>query len=354
MAWAGDRSPNLGVRVLGRGSADFLKSVWPDIEIEFVDFGQRPDAMPWGRKRSLLRERVTGRAGMMDWLSRFDVYWDTRSGDSFTDIYGLDRHMKMSLIHEFAVQAGARAILAPQTIGPFETRRGRAIARRSLHRSSLVFARDPKSAAASSELGRPVDATASDLVFAIQQPAESAPSDVLLNVSGLLWDPNTHVNHERYRATTRGIIDHLLSSGREVTLLPHVIASPNHDSDINVCAELYEEYGGRVELRVPDSLESAREIIASSQLVIAARMHACLNAISTGVPAIALSYSRKFLPLLGAIGWSHVVSLKDSVDPTAEVVAASQTSDLRAQAIQARDAGQASLDRVADALRESL
>src|SRR5687768_4835643 len=116
VGWAGDASPNLGVRVLGRVSADLLHGVWPDAAIEFMDFGARPPALPWGRPRSLVRERLTGRAGMMDWLRGFDLYWDTRSGDSFADIYGLDRHAKMSLVHEFAVQAGVPSVLAPQTI----------------------------------------------------------------------------------------------------------------------------------------------------------------------------------------------------------------------------------------------
>ena len=36
-------------------------------------------------------------------------------------------------------------------------------------------------------------------------------------------------------------------------------------------------------------------------------MHACLNALSTGVPAIAMAYSRKFAPLFDVIGWPYSV-----------------------------------------------
>ena len=44
--------------------------------------------------------------------------------------------------------------------------------------------------------------------------------------------------------------------------------------------------------------------------MIGSRMHACLNALSVGTPAIPLAYSRKFAPLLGDLGWAHVVDLR--------------------------------------------
>lgn len=338
IAWAGDSSPNLGVRALGRGSADLLHGVWPDAQIEFMDFGNRPPAIPWGRPRSLVRERVTGKAGMMEWLRRFDLLWDTRSGDSFADIYGTSRHAKMSLVHEFAVQAGVPAVLAPQTIGPFRSIAGRAFARRNLRRSKLAFARDPLSAAAARTLGRPVDATTTDLVFGISQPAPRGESDVLLNVSGLLWKASDHVDHESYRRAVRALITRMLEDGRTVTLLPHVLDSHDPDNDVPVSRRLQDEFDGRIGLHVPADLEDARSVIAGSQLLIGARMHACLNALSTGTPAIAMAYSRKFQPLMAELGWTHVVSLADSTDPAADVLRALETRDLedRARAVKVR------------------
>lgn len=353
VAWAGDQSPNLGVRALAQGSADLLRSVWPDAEIEFMDFGQRPSTMPWGRVRSLVRERVTGRFGMMEWLDQFDVYWDTRSGDSFADIYGLDRHTKMGMVHDFAVQAGARAVLAPQTIGPFDTRRGRMLARRTLRRSSLVFARDPISARAASELGRPVDRLTSDLVFAISEPVVTTRRDVLLNVSGLLWgDENSHVDGESYRAAVREIIDGLLARGRSVTLLPHVIDSPFPDTDAPVTRRLVEEYDGRIDAFYPESLDDVRGAIGGAQLVIGARMHACLNALSTGVPALAMAYSRKFQPLMDELGWDAVVSLReDGASAAQRVLALADRDDLSERALAVRDRGREAMRSMAESLK---
>lgn len=336
--WAGETNPNLGVRALARGSRDFLRRVWPDAEFTYADFGQRPKELPWGRVRSLVRERVTGRLGMQRWLASFDLVWDTRSGDSFADIYGLGRLEVMSSIHEFACQAGTRVIIAPQTIGPFRTRLGRLIARRTLGRSSLVFARDPDSAAAATLLGRPPDATVPDLVFGIDQPEPSDPHDVILNVSGLLWNPNTHVDNETYRSAVRRIIDGLLEYGRTITLLPHVLDSANPDNDVPTAVALAAEYGGRLDVHIPEGLDDARSVISSARLLIGARMHATLNALSTGVPSIAMAYSRKFEPLMRSIEWPHVVSLTTAgADAAESVLALAADETLGAQALHTRE-----------------
>jgi polysaccharide pyruvyl transferase WcaK-like protein len=352
--WASESSPNLGVRALARGSRDLLAGVWPGAEFTYADFGERPAAVPWGSPRSLLRERVTGRLGMQRYFRGFDLVWDTRSGDSFADIYGLRRHTVMSLVHEFARQSGTPVIMAPQTFGPFVSRRGRMLARRNLKRSERVFARDPTSAASAASLGRPVDATATDLVFGIESPALTTAHDVVLNVSGLLWNPNTHLDHISYRSAVRGIIDGLLLEGRRVTLLPHVLDSRDHDNDVPTALALVAEFHSTVGLYVPEGLDDARTVIASAQLVIAARMHACLNALSTGVPAIAMAYSRKFEPLLDAIDWPHVVELTNGQDVVAAVLALVDDPKLSARADSSRALAKDLLSRAAPLLRHAI
>lgn len=352
--WASEASTNLGVRALARGSRDLLRRVWPDIEVEFVDFGHRPDQLRFGRKRSLIRERVLREHGMMAWLGSFDLVWDTRSGDSFADIYGLDRHLKMSMLYEFAQQTGVPTVLAPQTIGPFGTRTGRLAARRNMRRSALVYARDPASVAAARDLGRPADRLASDMVFGIDQPVASGERDVLLNVSGLLWKPNHHVDSAAYQAFVRATIAGLRDAGRSITLLPHVLDSGDHDNDVPVSRMLADEYRGAVDLHVPADLDDVRETIAGANLVIGSRMHACLNAVSTGTPAIAISYSRKFKPLFDEIGWPHVLSLGDPAQVAESVVATATGPSLTESAAAARDRGRNAITAIEQDLRTLL
>ena len=356
--WADEHSPNLGIRALARGSRELITGAWPDAEVEFADFTSRPAQVPWGRVRSLVRERVTGRLGMKQWLERFDLVWDTRSGDSLSDIYGAHRHSVMSAVHEFAVQAGRPVVMAPQTIGPFRSATGRALARRSLHRSALVFARDPVSADAAAALGRPVDAVTSDLAFAIPPPEEVARRrDVILNVSGLLWQENPHVDARAYREAVTTIVRMLLAGSRSVAVLPHVLDSHDRDNDAPAVDALAAEFGADLEVVAPRGLDDARAIIAGSRVLIGARMHACLNALSTGVPAIAMAYSRKFAPLFDAIGWPYSVSPASGGD--AGIEAATRVIELLADpslermALETRTRGRASMAPILPAL-ESL
>lgn len=349
ITWADDVSPNLGVRVLGRGSIDLVSSIYPDAQIEVMNYGSRPAALNWPA-RSLLKERLLGRTGMMSWLSGFDLLWDTRSGDSFADIYGLERHTTMSLIHEFAAQAGVSCVIAPQTIGPFGTRRGRMLARRNLRRSSLVFARDPASAAAAADLGRPVDAVTTDMVFAVAQPTPGVVRDVVLNVSGLLWQQNRHVDAGHYQAAIVEIVQRLLDEGRSVTLLPHVLESPDPDNDLPAIRAVAERFGATVDVAVPDALDQARSIVAGARVVIGARMHACLNALSTGTPAVAMAYSRKFRPLLSELGWQHVVDIAEPKLTADAVLAAVAAPGLHEQARETQLEGQRRIEQLRSAV----
>ncbi|RYF53030.1 MAG: polysaccharide pyruvyl transferase family protein [Comamonadaceae bacterium] len=349
--WASEASTNLGVRALARGSRDLLRRVDPDVEVEFVDFGHRPAELRLGRPRSLVRERLFNEHGMMRWLRGFDLIWDTRSGDSFADIYGPDRHWKMSLLHEFAAQAGVPTVLAPQTIGPFHSATGRGLARRNLKRSALAYARDPASVAAARDLGRPVDRLASDLVFGIDQPVPGAASDVLFNVSGLLWQPNSHLDHVAYRAFVHRTIDGLREAGRSVTLLPHVLDSAGADNDVPVAHQLEREYEGRVSVHVPRDLDDVRQVISGARLVIGSRMHACLNAVSTGTPAIAIAYSRKFKPLFDEIGWPHVLQLIDPEETARIVLERASDTGLASAVLDAQKRGRQAISAIEADLR---
>lgn len=349
--WADESSANLGVSALARGSSALIDRAWPGAEVTFVNYGNRPEQLPFGRVRSLAKERVTGRLGMRRWLSEFDLAWDTRSGDSFADIYGLGRHRTMSAIHELTVGAGVPTVMAPQTVGPFRTRRGRWLARRTLRRSCAVFARDPVSADYASTLGRPVDRTASDLVFAIDQPEVSTPRDVVLNVSGLLWAPNPHVDAAHYRTTIHALMDGLWSQGRDITVLAHVRHSQTGDDDVPAIREIAGDARREVEVVIPADLDEARAVLGSARIVVGSRMHACLNALSAGIPAVPLAYSRKFDPLLEALGWSHSVDLRTGDDAAGAVADLVLGADLSHAARAVRDRGQAHVAALVEDLR---
>ncbi len=308
--WADDSSPNLGVRALGRGTAALVHRVWPEADITFQNFGHRAPEVPFGRIRSLVKERVTGRLGMQRWFGTYDLVIDTRSGDSFSDAYGLHRHTVMSVVGEFARQAGVPVVLGPQTIGPFATVRGRFLAKRALRGATLTMARDEDSARCAEELGFAPDVHTTDVVFALPTVTVPRTRDIILGISGLLWNENPHVDSGHYREVVSTLYRRLNEKGHEVALLAHVLDSPTPDNDIPAIREFAAVEAPNAEIIVPTGLDDVRAALASAHIVVASRMHACLNALSVGTPAVPLAYSRKFAPLLDGIGWNHTVDLR--------------------------------------------
>ncbi|MBE6481650.1 MAG: polysaccharide pyruvyl transferase family protein [Actinomyces ruminicola] len=356
--WASLDQPNLGVRALAVGTRAVAAQVYPDAEIQIQGTGRGDAPMSlFTSRRGLLKERVTGAHGLFDWLASFDLVLDTRSGDSFADIYGLDRMRDMSRFPEILHRMGVPVVLTPQTIGPFSTRRGARLARRALQHARLVASRDASSAACAAQLGRPVDVESTDVVFAIDHSPVPKTRDVILNVSGLLWDGNPHVDAARYRHDVLEVARRLQAEGRTITLLAHVVGPDDSagDNDRYPLADLQRELGD-VEVIVPegaDALGRVREAVGSARVVLGSRMHACLNALSMGTPAIPLAYSRKFAPLLAGIGWDHVVDLNGD-DVVDRALAAVASPGLQEDVIEVRRRADRDLDRFSGALGELL
>jgi polysaccharide pyruvyl transferase WcaK-like protein len=353
--WANDRSPNLGVRVLGAGTDALVRRVWPDAEVSFHNYGAKTAPVPIGSLRALAKETVTRRGGLADWFRGFDLVVDTRAGDSFASIYGLERHAAMSASAEYAHRCGVPVVLGPQTIGPFDSRISRAVARRSLRTSALVMARDSASADAAARLGRPVDVLTTDVVFALDVPEATTRRDVILNISGLLWQPNSHVDSTAYRAAVTGLYDALVGQGRTVSLLAHVLESSGADNDLPAVREFAQTLAAGAEILQPSSLTDVRQMLRGANLVIGSRMHACLNALSVGTPAIALAYSRKFAPLLGDLGWQHVVDLRtDPAEADRLALEIASRASLSEETAELGGRAAVLLERATDALRTRL
>jgi polysaccharide pyruvyl transferase WcaK-like protein len=278
----------------------------------------------------------------------FDVVVDTRAGDSFADIYGLERLVTMTLMHQVARRAGVPVVLGPQTVGPFRTRRGRLLARRTVRTAALTMARDLESYGVTRSLGADRAMLTTDVVFCLPEPDPGPARDVVVNVSGLLWNDNPHVDHLRYRDVVRRLVAGLRDRGRDVALLAHVLDSPLSDNDVPVVVALGEELG--IDVVLPADLSDVRRILRGAELVVGSRMHACLNALSVGTPAIALAYSRKFDPLLSAVGWDHTVDLRDPVDQVTEACRAADRPGLRNEALLVRERAEREVERAVAAL----
>lgn len=332
--WADNVSGNFGVRVLAQGMAALARRAWGhDVEIGFQDYGVGDSTVSFGA-RAIARDVGRRRGQIKERIASYDVVVDSGAGDSFADIYGLQRLSSMVYAREAAHRIGVPVVMGPQTIGPFETAVGRMAARRMLRTSTTVLSRDSRSAAYAQQLGRPVDGHSTDVVFALPRTEPSTRVGVLVNVSGLLWFSDRHVASAEYRRSIGELVRRLRADGREVSLLAHTVNPVHEVDDVAASHELLRELGVDLRLVIPEQLRDVRRAVASAELVIGARMHATLNALAEGTPAVPWAYSRKFEPLLEDLGWTFVVDLhreKDPVSRTQEILASYDDASLRRQ-----------------------
>ncbi|WP_268962621.1 polysaccharide pyruvyl transferase family protein [Rhodococcus sp. WAY2] len=313
--WADQYSSNLGVQALAEGTRCLANVIAPGAEIVFRSYGHEEDRRLRLGARTIGSALVGANPELRRWIAQFDLVIDTGAGDSFADLYGIRRLAEMSALRKLISNVGVPFIMGPQTVGPFQHWISRILARESVRGASAVIARDSTSAERALSIYEGKIALGSDVVFLLDQPEMGPSLDVVLNVSGLLWNKNPHVDWKFYRESTYRFADAVQSQGRGLALLAHVIDSPSADNDLHAVEGLRAELKGDVEVIKPDCLNTARSVLAGAKVVVASRMHAALNALSTGVPAVAWAYSRKFEPLLSDLGWPHLHDLR-SLDPT--------------------------------------
>lgn len=317
--WAEPSSPNLGVRALATGVQELIG---PDAEVTFASHHSPLTSGALSVKRLVKALVVPGDALIRE-LRSFDLVIDLGEGDSFATIYGPKRYAKMILSKLAVLRAKPPLILAPQTLGPWEGRVAHVAARHVQRRAAAVWARDSASAARATVLGVENVRLASDLVFAIAQPpttrSEPRSQRALFNVSGLLWNQNPHIDFQAYRHLIRECITALLDEGASVDLLVHVASATTEDDDLVVAHDLAREFPSTAVL-APDGLERVRAEIAAVDMVVGSRMHACLNAVSVGVPAVPLAYSDKFESLFADLHLKHFCDLRREPERAARIV----------------------------------
>ena len=254
-------------------------------------------------------------------LRAADLVIDIGGGDSFADIYGGKRLFRMLLAQTLTHLARRPLVFAPQTLGPFRSPLWRRIARASLARAALVATRDAASMPLLDGLAlrRPA-VLASDVALRLPFAAPPArPADgpirVGLNVSGLLMNggytgDNMFGLRLDYPALVRAILARFQARGDcEIHLVGHVIGWTRGgvEDDFAASQTLAQEIPGLHLAPAFATPSEAKGYIAGLDFFMGARMHACIAALSAGVPVVPMAYSPKFAGLFGALGYGHTV-----------------------------------------------
>lgn len=361
---AAPSTANLGVSALLESTILGLLARHPATEISVFDYAWRPGPLTlptpsgpavlarhganpsrryWspetlGTMRVAGRLRLPGFPGVSA-VRRASAVLDLSGGDSFTDLYGVKRFWTVTHPKRLALDLGRPLFLLPQTYGPFENPKLRGIARDTVRRARLAWARDDRSFAALNELlGPEADAerhrAGIDMAFALQPQAPAAPLDddverwfsedrpvVGLNVSGLLWSASEGATNPfgirgDYRAIVEAVARGVFAASGDthLVLVPHVLEPPGHpESDRGACLELVERLPEKLRERVRVLAGTYRageikHLIGRLDWFTGARMHATIAGLSTGVPSTAMAYSGKFQGVFERCGQGDAVA----------------------------------------------
>ena len=243
-------------------------------------------------------------------IIKCDFVIDLTQGDSFTDIYGLDRFESLTNAKKLVQFFHIPLILGPQTYGPFQNTSVKEKAKSVIEKAVSVISRDHESKKYISTFCLKKVVVATDLAFGLPYRKERLTYSrirVGINPSGLLVKGKTEKTNLQtglatdYDRFIQKIIEYLTSNEiYEVHLIPHV-----GDDAVNQ----YKDMKGVIVHSAFKTPMDAKSYIASMDVFIGARMHATIAAFSAGVATIPTAYSRKFSGLFENLGYNHVIDL---------------------------------------------
>jgi len=361
---------NRGVSALGNSLVKLIKAARPDAEVTFllglrqprtfqawlgdksypvqtINFRMSPKApvrqqLWWILFFSLLYRALPSRI-LRHWIKRrfpwirnvveADFVGDIRGGDSFSDIYGLRRFVLGSLPVISVIWLRGWIALLPQTHGPFKSSVSKKLANYILRHTNPIMSRDQQSLIIIKELlGRNDHVKcAPDVAFALPVrqpeffraepplPAETAGSWVGLNVNGLMYSGGyTQKNMFGLKLDYAKFLIQLSESllkdpQRRLFLVPHTFAPPgNVESDPEACSKVWQQLPAELKPRVhvlqgEFDQNEIKGIIGRCEFFIGSRMHACIAALSQGIPTVGVAYSKKFIGVFQSVGAEDAV-----------------------------------------------
>mgnify|MGYP005843462211 FL=1 len=299
----------------------------------------------------ILRRWLSRRTPWIAALERVTLAGDIRGGDSFSDIYGWGRFLTGFLASWTVVLVKGELIQFPQTYGPYQRWWTRWLAGYLLRRSPVIVARDRESQSVARALvGNARQVWLSpDVAFALEarMPArleldpplhtdprslgDGGPPPIGLNVNGLMYNGGyTRANmfglKLDYAAMLSRLAETLLQQhAGELWLIPHTYAPPDSvESDPAACRRVCDALPPTVRHRVrivtgEYDCHEIKGVIGRCDFFVGSRMHACIAALSQGVPTVGIAYSRKFRGVFETLGMGDWVVDGREVDAEAAV-----------------------------------
>lgn len=255
-------------------------------------------------------------------IRKCDVVFDFTAGDSFTDIYGENRFYKRTQLKEYVINKKIPLVLGSQTIGPFGTEKVEKYASEIIKGAFEVFVRDELSYNYTKKISGRVPILTTDIAFELPYKMSNNKSDkfkIGINISGLLWSGGYTMNNQfdlsvDYKKYCIKLIENLLSDDKnEIHIISHATSHNMNfpDNDLIAASEIRELFPEVVIVDEFKTAMDAKSYIAGMDFFIGARMHATIAALSSKVPVIAFSYSRKFEGVFNSLKYKYVLNAKE-------------------------------------------
>ena len=270
-------------------------------------------------------------------IKKCDVIFDFTEGDSFSDIYGIKRAVKVSLTKDMAIKNKVPLILGPQTYGPYNNYFVRKWAKKIINKSVYACARDEASAERMQKLtGNKMDYY-TDIAFALAPSNDefnfSEKFKIGINVSGLLMNGGYTGNNQfglmvDYPKYIKQLIEKFIAEEKyEIHLIPHVISAiyESVENDYRACKAIQKKYPQVIVAPPFNTPMEAKKYMSEMDVFTGARMHATIGAFSMNVPTIPFSYSPKFEGLFNSLGYDYIIhgksmSTEEAVNTTIKFI----------------------------------
>lgn len=281
-----------------------------------------------------VRKKIINLSPWIKSIAQADLIGEINGGDSFSDIYGLSRLIVCVSSSLIAILMKKPLVQLPQTYGPYNSLGSRMIARFILSHSDRIYSRDRvgidtvnRLLGSKGKLKRVQFCP--DVAFCLEPinlkpitiiptlPERTTVKLVGFNVSGLLYMGGyTRDNMFGLRFNYRDFVSELLTKlfktmGVHVLLVPHTFGNAaQNDQDVcrTVWQSAFQEFGERIHLLNGEyDQNELKAIIRGCDFFIGSRMHACIAALSQGIPSVGIAYSPKFRGVFESVGMGDMV-----------------------------------------------
>lgn len=294
---------------------------FPPMRMAVVDFPLA--VLCWLARKLGASGRLFARTKSLRAILEADVVADL-AGISFADGRGIPTLAYNTMMTGIPVLLGTPVVKCSQAMGPFQQTPTRLAAKLILPRLTAIVARGDETRRHLDDLGLENVVDGADLAFLMEvgDDAGKRTLDVLEShgVAGEFFvvSPSSVVRALceskgiDYVSTLVPLIDGLAS---RVGLRPVVVAhsaipgkEESRMNDLPVCREIARRSSSET-VFIDESLDPRvlREIIGRSELLLTSRFHAMISGLCENVPVVVVSWSHKYLEVMGEFGLERFV-----------------------------------------------